>query len=271
MFVLAFYFWCDELVLTIEVSLCLNMFLTFFCSVAVGGSGSGRARSDPTHQHHTHVHTHSHSAHQGANPGNQQYSTMECESPQSRVQGQSHQAYPQNWPEGQGQGGHRPGNNTHSQSHRHHGSHHHKHQSPPFGHSTGPPSASGSYGNSSLLMGAGFDPRQSFPAATGANISGRHVDIVPSHSRGNSSGGMDPPQIAGVNMQIPGYPAQFGQYNPHPQPTWPGGGGTFPFTLATTVETSIPSHEQTQRTSSERGDESPMVGVVVQQSPVASH
>lgn len=119
-------------------------------------------------------------------------------------------------------------------------------------------------------MGAGFDPRQNFPAATGANISGRHVDIVPSHSRGNSSGGVaDPPQIGGVNMQIPGYPAQFGQYNP--QPTWPGGGGTFPFALATNVETSIPGHEPSKRTSSERGDESPMVGVVVQQSPVASH
>ena len=121
-------------------------------------------------------------------------------------------------------------------------------------------------------MGAGFDQRQNFPAATGANISGRHVDIVPSHSRGNSSGGLDPPQIAGVNMQLPGYPAQFGQFNPHPQPTWPGGGGTFPFALATTVETSIPSHEPaSQRTSTERGEESPMVGVVVQQSPVASH
>ena len=196
---------------------------------------------------------------------------MECESPQSQQkgQGQGQQSYTQSWTEGQGKPGHFHSNSSHSQSHRHHGSHHHKHQSPPLGHSSGLSSASGSYGNSSLLMGAGFDPRQNFPAATGANISGRHVDIVPSHSRGNSSGGLvDPPQIGGVNMQIPGYPAQFGQYNP--QPTWPGG-GTFPFNLSTTVETSIAGHEPSQRTSSERGDESPMVGVVVQQSPVASH
>lgn len=225
-------------------------------SPTVGNSGSGRARSDPTHQHHTHLHVHSHSAHQG-NHGNQvQYTTMECESPQSqRVQGQPHpQVYTQqSWsgaPEGQ-----RSNNNTHSQSHRHH----HSRQLSPSG------QLSATHGTSaSLIITPGFQS-----SATQPPQSGRVVDIVPgSHTRVHSSS--DPPQIGAVNMQLAGYPAQYGQY---PQPQWPG--GAFPFTLTTAVETQLPGPEnpavQHTRTSSERGDESPMVGVVVQQSPVASH
>ena len=234
----------------------------------VGSSGSGRARSDPTHQHHAHPHVHSHSAHQGGNHGNPvQYATMECESPQrSQGQHQSHQQVytQQSWPgsvDGQGQ---RSSNSSHSQSsHRHHSSHHHRLQSPPSGgHAQGSSSAS-SHGNSaSLLIGPGFQS-----SATQPPQPGRTVDIVPGgHTRVLS--GSDPPQIGTVNMQLSGYQAQYGQY---PQPQWPA--GTFPFSLATTVETQLPENPNVQhaRTSSERGDESPMVGVVVQQSPVASH
>ncbi|XP_060560524.1 dual specificity tyrosine-phosphorylation-regulated kinase 1A-like isoform X4 [Ruditapes philippinarum] len=228
-------------------------------SPTVGNSGSGRARSDPTHQHHTHLHVHSHSAHQGNHGNPVQYTTMECESPQGqRGQGQPHpQVYTQqSWsgaPEGQ-----RSNNNTHSQSHRHH---HNRQLSPP---SSGQLSAT--HGTSaSLIITPGFQS-----SATQPPQSGRVVDIVPgTHTRVHSSS--DPPQIGAVNMQLAGYPSQYGQY---PQPQWPGG-GAFPFTIATGVETQLPGPEnptvQHTRTSSERGDESPMVGVVVQQSPVASH
>lgn len=230
-----------------------------FCiSVA---SASGRARSDPTHQHHTNLHVHSHSAHQGSsNHGGQaHYSTMECESPQgSQRHGQPHQQVytQQSW----------SGESATTSSHSHQSNRHHhpgRQQSPPSGtHSQ----MSLSHGNSaSLIIGPGFQS-----SATQPPQSGRTVDIVPgSHSRIPSTS--DPPQIGPMNMQIPGYPGQYQQY---PQPQWPAG-PSFGFTLATSVETQLPNAEnptiQHTRTSSERGDESPMVGVVVQQSPVASH
>lgn len=233
-------------------------------SPTVGSSGSGRARSDPTHQHHTHLHVHSHSAHQGG-PNPVPYSTMECESPQSqRLQapvhpvGQSAIYSQQSWP-GQTDT-QRSGTSSHSQAHRHHSSHHHKMQSPP----------QGSHGTSaSLIIGPGFQS-----SATQPPQSGRTVDIVPGgHTRVHSSS--DPPQIGAVNMQLSGYPSQFGQY---PQPQWPTTAtAQFPFThITTSVDTQLPSGPdnpamQHARTSSDRGDESPMVGVVVQQSPVASH
>lgn len=237
--------------------------MSLICNVlfSVGNSGSGRARSDPTHQHHAHLHVHSHSAHQG-NHGNQvQYTTMECESPQGqRGQGQPHPpgySTQQSWsgaPEGQ-----RSSNGSHSQSLRHH---HNQQLSPPSSQLTA------SHGTSaSLIIGPGFQS-----SATQPPQSGRVVDIVPGgHTRVHSSS--DPPQIgAAVNMQLSGYPAQYGQY---PQPQWPG--GAFPFTLATAVEAQLPGGpenptvQHTRTSGSERGDESPMVGVVVQQSPVASH
>lgn len=235
--------------------------------LTVGSSNSGRARSDPTHQHHTNLHVHSHSAHQGSsNHGGQaHYSTMECESPQtSQRHGQPHPGMytQQSWSgpsDGQGQGS---SSSSHSQqSHRHH--HQGRQQSPPSGtHSQ----MSLSHANSaSLIIGPGFQS-----SATQPPQSGRTVDIVPGgHTRIPSTS--DPPNIGAMNMQLPGYPAQYGQY---PQPQWPAG-TTFGFALATSVETQIPGAEnptiQHTRTSSERGDESPMVGVVVQQSPVASH
>lgn len=225
--------------------------------VSVGTSGSGRARSDPTHQHHAHLHVHSHSAHQG-NHGNQvPYTTMECESPQGqRGQGQGQQVYSQqSWPEGQ-----RSNNVTHSQSHRHHPTHHNRQLSP----SSAGGQLSASHGTSaSLIIAPGFQS-----SATQPPQSGRTVDIVPGHTRVHS--GSDPPQIGALNMQLSGYPSQYGQY---PQPQWPA--GNFPLAFTTAVETQLPGPEnptvQHTRTSTERGDESPMVGVVVQQSPVASH
>jgi len=243
----------------------LTYLLCYLLLISVGSSNSGRARSDPTHQHHAHLHVHSHSAHQGA-PVN--YTTMECESPQGSARGVgghlggsqgAGQLYPQqSWP-GDTRGG--PGAVTvvsHSQQAvpRHH------RQSPP---SAGPHGQlSSSHATSaSLIIAPGFQSSATMPPQPG-----RSVDIVPGgHQRVHSSS--DPPQIGPMNI-IPGFAGQYGQY---PQPQWPG--GPFPFTLATSVEAQLPSHDnssiQHTRASAGGGDESPMVGVVVQQSPVASH
>lgn len=76
----------------------------------------------------------------------------------------------------------------------------------------------------------------------------------------------DPAQLSAVNMQLAGYPPT--QYSQYSQQTWPSSG----FNLS--IQTSKPGHEassQHSRTAAERGEDSPMHGVVVQQSPVASH
>ncbi|KAK0057551.1 dual specificity tyrosine-phosphorylation-regulated kinase 1B-like isoform X1 [Biomphalaria pfeifferi] len=67
------------------------------------------------------------------------------------------------------------------------------------------------------------------------------------------------------------------QYTTFPQQTWQqpviGPNGTYPFTIADTATPIGHDNGSVQRThsSSDRGDESPMVGVCIQQSPVASH
>ncbi|WAR04111.1 DYR1A-like protein [Mya arenaria] len=234
-------------------------------SPTVGSSSSGRARSDPTHQHQSHLHVHSHSAHQGSLGAPVQYTTMECESPQGTGTrghgGQSGhgQLYPQqSWP-GDARGGMTGSHSQQQQQHRHH-----RQQSPPSSGTHGQLSSAHAP-SASLIIAPGFQSSATLPPQPG-----RSVDIVPGgHTRVHSSS--DPPQLSPMNM-MPGYPpANFGQY---PQPQWPG--SAFPFTIATSVETQqIPGPEnpsiQHTRTSTERGDESPMVGVVVQQSPVASH
>jgi hypothetical protein len=75
-----------------------------------------------------------------------------------------------------------------------------------------------------------------------------------------------------LGVTLSGYPAQ---YTPFPQQNWPqpAVSASYPFTIAATA-TPI-GHDATsfQRThsASDRGDESPMVGVCIQQSPVAIH
>lgn len=75
-----------------------------------------------------------------------------------------------------------------------------------------------------------------------------------------------------IGISLTGYPAQ---YQAFPQQSWPqpAASAPYPFTLATT--TTPVNHEpagiQITHNTSDRGDESPMVGVCIQQSPVASH
>jgi dual specificity tyrosine-phosphorylation-regulated kinase 1 len=247
------------------------VFLKVVRYFSVGASSSGRARSDPTHQHHSHLHVHSHSAHHGS--GNQ-YPTMECESPGSQVGntvGGSRSQYQQSWPpeasQGQSSGHH--GNSTASShvlmsGHRHPPSRPHHHhpavsaQSPPSVNAppniVGPPQGvllSGPVLTSSEQVVYGS--RTAFPSQ------GLSMDMVQSghHSHAN----IDP----SLNMQLPGYPQQYGQYS---QQTWPGPG--FPFTLTPSSGGTEPPSGHT-RTVTERSDDSPMVGVIVQQSPVVIH
>lgn len=75
---------------------------------------------------------------------------------------------------------------------------------------------------------------------------------------------VDTTQTGSLNMQLPGYNPQYSQYTSQ---TFQG----FPFLATTTAAVSAePVATQTTRTAN-AGDESPMVGVCVQQSPVATH
>lgn len=204
----------------------------------MSSSSSGRARSDPTHQHRSHLHVHSHSAHHGHGV---QYPTMECESPQS---GQSRSQPPNyqqaSWSEQRDQSGR-------------HISHHHQTSR------LSPPSLSGAPSS--------HVPR-TVPEQSVAYTEGYIQGAYPVDLRHNPAATLDSSQLS-VNMHVPGYPAQFGTF---PQQAWPTGG--YPFSLTSSANTSLTGHEtnnQHVRTASERGDDSPMVGVCVQQSPVASH
>lgn len=93
-----------------------------------------------------------------------------------------------------------------------------------------------------------------------------HLSLGSTHLHSN----MDPPQLAGtVNMQLAGYPAA--QFGPYQHNAWSAPG--FPFSLTSNNANLNLSETSSQRsrTAAERGEDSPMVGVCVQQSPVASH
>ena len=98
------------------------------------------------------------------------------------------------------------------------------------------------------------------------------------------------PQLGSLSMQLGGYPPpSSGQYSQFPQQGWPA--ANYPFTItqaaaaSSSSSSSVPqplavAHSEGaapppvvgHRTAAEpRGEESPMVGVCVQQSPVASH
>ena len=88
------------------------------------------------------------------------------------------------------------------------------------------------------------------------------------------------PQLGSLSMQLGGYPPS-AQYSQFPQQGWPAGypftvaqgnPSSVPQTLAVAHEGSVPPPGAHNRTGGEpRGEESPMMGVCVQQSPVASH
>lgn len=89
------------------------------------------------------------------------------------------------------------------------------------------------------------------------------------------------PQLGSLSMQLGGYPSSSAgpQYSQFPQQSWPA--ANYPFTITQASATSVPQPlsegsgppPTAHRTAQEppRGEESPMMGVCVQQSPVASH
>ncbi|CAC5412382.1 dual specificity tyrosine-phosphorylation-regulated kinase 1A-like isoform X1 [Mytilus californianus] len=215
-------------------------------SPTVSSSSSGRARSDPTHQHRSHLHVHSHSAHHGHGV---QYTTMECESPQS-ASGQS-RSQPPNYQQ-------QTSWNERDQQSGRHITHHHQTR-------LSPPSLSGA--PSSLVPRTVPEQNVSY---TEGYVQGSYPGGIPPVDFRPNPASIDSSQVSSVNMHVAaGYPSQFGQYQ---QPTWTAGG--FPFSLSSSANASLTGHEtnnQHVRTAAERGDDSPMVGVCVQQSPVASH
>lgn len=272
---------------------------------------NARARSDPTHQHHSQHHTQSsHSAahHQGAVPAGHvtttQYtgSTMECESPNATA-GHHTSGYSgstqQSWlPTGTVETQHGGRYHGHIPSVRHH-------QSPPQmqvtgvpvhlgGHlaqpvltdTTNPPVLLGStaaYTNNAGTMSS-FSSRQNNFPVTGGNVGvDLTTSVVQPHVTGIApppGGGTEPSSMtSSVNMQFGAYqaPTQYGQFQ---QQTWPTS-ANFPFSIQANAPppTLVGGHEpvvtqhssRTSQVAEQRGEESPMHGVCVQQSPVASH
>lgn len=133
-------------------------------------------------------------------------------------------------------------------------------------------------------------PDASHPHAQRPGEGGLPVDLSamvqpPQHPSGL---GIEP-QLGSLSMQLGGYgvPAQPTYSHFPPTQAWPA---SYPFTIAQTTAmvgqppggpasqshdpASVPpstSHQSSHRTQGERGEDSPMVGVCVQQSPVASH
>ncbi|XP_041373002.1 dual specificity tyrosine-phosphorylation-regulated kinase 1B-like isoform X2 [Gigantopelta aegis] len=264
---------------------------------------SGRARSDPTHQHPPHRHVHSHSARDPQHAPHP-YSTMDCESPEQQRSGAvaphpHHHAHPalqqqQSWSAAEmSQITEHNNNNNGSHVHSSH-SHSRPHRRSPLSSSGTVSSHSGGvssfsqnvligslYGENSSGGGGGggggsgggggggnyTNTRPNFGAPPQLSSASMAPDMTSIHPNPHHlPAGLDGTAIGSVNMQLSGYP--YGQFS---QQTWPT--GAFSYGITSTASTGIASHESSQhnRTGGERGEESPMVGVCVQQSPVASH
>ena len=204
---------------------------------------------------------------------------MECESPASQAhnvaRSQASYQQQQNWPEGHHSNSGHHGNSSHS--HRHHSTHRHGStsgvthvaQSPPSLHAAVPPNMT--VPQQGVLLGTGYNPTDQLVFSDPAGIRQGGLDLstslpVPTATYNNqhvhgSHSNIDP---VGLNMQIPAYPSGYG-------PQWHGPG--FPFSLSSNSGTGDvgPQQHGHGRTVSERSDDSPMIGVCVQQSPVASH
>ncbi|XP_070551677.1 dual specificity tyrosine-phosphorylation-regulated kinase 1A-like isoform X1 [Ptychodera flava] len=197
-----------------------------------------------------------------------------------------------------------PSTSTHGHGHSHsHRSrkHHHHHQSPLASSSTSSSSSalsSNPHGHPQPVLVPAADPSNLHAvSSTIQSIDPGQIYYQQLHLHAPQPGvvyAQPPPhghlectQTGSLNMQLGGYhgnqyqlhtsishePSQTG--NLHIAPAYaPAPGFALPYTIAqtaTTVGQSIVTQQPTQRQAVERGEESPMVGVCVQQSPVASH
>ena len=272
--------------------------MTFSASRQSGSGGSGRARSDPTHHHHHQSggnsnHQQSQSAHHGPGgqttvvtvpsvPSNSGYGSstavsMDCESPGSQqarmLQQQQLFARTAMNPQDVRTTWSADVHNLHSErGHREHGQQLGRHHSQPAtgSHQTVAPIQPAPHVEPSpntVISRPGHSAQSSAPITI--DLTPTQVPAFPTlpvHTN------LEATHTGSVNMQLSGYQAapQFQTAVPTSY-TAPN----FPFTLTTTTtgNPSLVSDPSTahQRTAGERGDESPMVGVCVQQSPVASH
>lgn len=235
--------------------------VTHFLYFAVSSSQlSGRARSDPTHQH---LNVHSHT---GLHSGQYGMTNMECESPSSAQQSRLPHTYQSGWT---GHDFHHQGRHSNGTMHTHRHAHRVPEQSP----SSHTSSSHSSHASSVTFTEPGSfgNTRYGSSNMTSSTTMALDAHAPPGQGRGQSSVA-EPPQIGAVNMQLSGYQTQYGQY---PNPAW-SANNSFPYaTMANPGNSTIvPPHEATSqhaRTNVERSEDSPMVGVCVQQSPVASH
>ena len=114
------------------------------------------------------------------------------------------------------------------------------------------------------------------PQLSSASMAPDMTSIHPNPHHGPVGGGVvdgGASSIAGggVNVQLPGYASHYGA--PFPPQAWPTGAFSYGIPSTASGSGGIASRDGSQhgRSGGERGEESPMVGVCVQQSPVASH
>ncbi len=121
--------------------------------------------------------------------------------------------------------------------------------------------------SSSMAMTIDLANLQGGPPSASAGV----PQPVATHGHPN----LDATQTGSLNMQLGGYHQAAPQtYNAMTGQAYITAAQTFPFTLTTTANTNLVTSDsvtQHSRTAADRGEESPMVGVCVQQSPVASH
>ncbi|XP_074652300.1 dual specificity tyrosine-phosphorylation-regulated kinase 1B-like isoform X2 [Tubulanus polymorphus] len=269
-------------------------------------TSSGRARSDPTHQHHNHHHPHSHPLHHSHGAQYLTHSVMDCESPAvARLQ----QMYPQPphaitqppaW--AAGAGGDATSNHVRLSQQQpqprvsHHASPHvHVHHPPPGLSQTSLMSSSSNHGNNNATAATAVavdlvNVQQTSSVPVQIHGSGQSL-LAPLHQTVDVA---QAGSVATINV-YPTIAANFTtQFSSTTQQTFIAGGGGgnathgFPYALTgapgssasignanivdnTTGVAPATTAAQRTRASSDRGDESPMVGVCVQQSPVASH
>ncbi|XP_077985028.1 dual specificity tyrosine-phosphorylation-regulated kinase 1A-like isoform X2 [Glandiceps talaboti] len=264
-----------------------------------GSSSGGRARSDPTHQH-THVNSQGNPGHHGtaigSNPATIEYEAMATMPHPGHLHTQQQHSH-QMWGTGDTKTTSlvntsvHPSTSTHSHSHR--TRKHHHHHSPSS--SSSSTLSSNPHGQSQVVVCTEPSTLHNMSSTVQTidqsgpiyyhQLHPPQSGVVYTHPP--QHGQLDCTQTGSLNMQLGGYHGN--QYQLHTSITHepgqstnlhiapgyaPAPGVSFPYTIAqsgTTVGPSITAQQHTQRQTVERSDESPMIGVCVQQSPVASH
>eukprot|EP00057_Strongylocentrotus_purpuratus_P026801 XP_011681275.1 PREDICTED: dual specificity tyrosine-phosphorylation-regulated kinase 1A [Strongylocentrotus purpuratus] len=258
------------------------------------GSGTGgRAQSDPTHQNSTSNHALGHQ-HPGSSAGAMDYESMSSHSSLTSGMSSGDVAFASSSSSAHGHSS----SHTYPHPHSHSRKHHHHHSS--HGHSLPSPAAPASNVNLSqtvlqapiVTMGIPTIPvtmgmphvHQAGIVTTPGYVYSSHSSLENTQSSSLSSGSLNMPMGA-YAIPTHHHPSSTTQQtlvnNPHLHGTTTGTGGialtsnvsgatSVPYAFALPVQSAVSTglvNSQTTR----QADDSPMVGVCVQQSPVASH